>query len=249
VKKILSLVAWYLFSSIFFSFLLFSSLLFSFLLLIESNTQDYFGPPVNRAARVNGAADGGQIVLSEDAWAEISQKIKNFESYDLFFYDMGVVTLKGLGGEHLSMVLAGKVNGRTTYYSNLPSFKSLKAAEIKSTTMHKAPINKDILVQLSAVCARIETLANGQPNPIIQPAGEASLDEYLKILEIIVARIENAISVLWFSKLGSFTEKISKMLSTGSGNTPRFAKKEDPASLLRALEYMLSQGGLPNSKN
>jgi len=210
---------------------------------------DYFGPPMNRAARVSAAADGGQIVLSEDAWAEISQKPKIFEAYDLYFYDMGVVNLKGLGGEHLRMVLAGKVNGRTVYYRNLPSFKSLKADEIKSSAVQKAPINKDILIQLSAVCARIEILAIGQHNPMVQPKSDASLEEYLKILEIIVSRIENAISTLWFSKLGSFTEKISKMLSTGSGNTPRFAKKEDPASLLRALEYMLAQGGLPNPKN
>lgn len=203
---------------------------------------DYFGPPVNRAARVNAAADGGQIVLSEEAWAEISQNTKLFEAYDLYFYDMGIVNLKGLGGEHLRMVLAGKVNGRTSYYTNLPSLRGFKADEIKSTAVSKAPISKDILVQLSAVCARIETLANGQPNSIVQPpSSEASLDDYLKTLEIIVARIENAVSALWLRKLSGYTERIKKLLSTGSGNTPHFSKKDDPANLLFTLEYMLER--------
>jgi len=48
-----------------------------------------------------------------------------------------------------------------------------------------------MLVQLSSVCARIEILANGQPNSLIQPpSGDAPFDEYLKTLEILVSRVE-----------------------------------------------------------
>jgi len=48
-----------------------------------------------------------------------------------------------------------------------------------------------MLVHLSSVCARIETLANGQPNSMIStPSGEASSEEYIKTLEILVSRIE-----------------------------------------------------------
>jgi len=207
---------------------------------------DYFGPPVNRAARVSAAADGGQIVLSEDAWAEISTKSKNFESFNLVFYDMGIVNLKGLGGEHLRMLLIGKMVGRATYYRNLPSLKGMKAEEIK-TTIHKAPISRDMLVQLSAVCVRIEVLANGHGSAMVTiPGGEASLEEYLKVLEILVARTENAISALWFRKLGSYTEKLQRLMSTGSGFTPHFNKREDPTALLKMLDYLLSgPGGLP----
>jgi len=206
---------------------------------------DYFGPPVNRAARVNGAADGGQVVLSEDAWAEISQKSKAFESFDLVFYDMGVVNLKGLGGEHLRMVMIGKLTGRSVYYRNLPSLKGLKADEMR-TVVSKPPISRDVLVQLSSVCIRVEALANGQSNsPVSIPGGDASLEEHLKVLEILVARTENAISALWFRKLGSYTERLQKLMSTGSGNTPHFVKREDPSSLLSVLDYLLGQGGPP----
>ena len=39
---------------------------------------DYFGPMVNRAARISGAADGGQIYVSQDYIAEIQRSLEAF---------------------------------------------------------------------------------------------------------------------------------------------------------------------------
>ena len=39
---------------------------------------DYFGPMVNRAARISGAADGGQIFVSQDYIAEIQRSLEAF---------------------------------------------------------------------------------------------------------------------------------------------------------------------------
>lgn len=41
---------------------------------------DYFGPMVNRAARISGAADGGQILASRDAIAEFTTLLNAFDA-------------------------------------------------------------------------------------------------------------------------------------------------------------------------
>lgn len=63
---------------------------------------DYFGPVVNRAARVGSAGHGGQVLVSEatraEAWAELPLEIS--------LADMGNHRLKGVGEERLWQVRA-----------------------------------------------------------------------------------------------------------------------------------------------
>ena len=56
---------------------------------------DYFGPPVNRSARVMSAANGGQIVCSAATVALCRQ---------VSFRDAGVHVLVGVGNERLFVV-------------------------------------------------------------------------------------------------------------------------------------------------
>ncbi len=66
---------------------------------------DYFGPPVNRAARVSATADGGQVVLSEEAYSDLHPKFGQFQvAFEPIVYDMGNINLKGLGAERIFMV-------------------------------------------------------------------------------------------------------------------------------------------------
>lgn len=43
---------------------------------------DYFGPIVNRAARISAEADGGQITVSSDFLAEVNRCVKAFQIYE-----------------------------------------------------------------------------------------------------------------------------------------------------------------------
>mmetsp|Transcript_10220 Transcript_10220/g.14961 ORF Transcript_10220/g.14961 Transcript_10220/m.14961 type:complete len:1318 (+) Transcript_10220:19-3972(+) len=56
---------------------------------------DYFGPVVNRAARVEGCAQGGQIAISNAVWEEI-QSIRDALMTPVTVEELGEVTLKGM---------------------------------------------------------------------------------------------------------------------------------------------------------
>ena len=73
-----------------------------------SGRMDYFGPVVNRAARVSGAAHGGQVLLSQAVLLQIDQLPEGVVTEDL-----GPVRLKGLGRpERLIQVSPAALAGR-----------------------------------------------------------------------------------------------------------------------------------------
>lgn len=59
---------------------------------VESRDNDYFGPPVNRVARLLSAAHGGQTLLSRSAFERLSQPITS----PLALKDLGLHQLKDL---------------------------------------------------------------------------------------------------------------------------------------------------------
>ncbi len=61
----------------------------------EPVRNDYFGPPVNRAARVMDIANGDQIAIS----GIVAGFLRNFD-----VHDMGEHQLKGIGTEHISLL-------------------------------------------------------------------------------------------------------------------------------------------------
>lgn len=72
---------------------------------------DYFGPMVNRAARVGGAAHGGQILVSGWVWEQISSRLATLG--DPATADLGHHRLKGLDtSERLVMVTPASLSGR-----------------------------------------------------------------------------------------------------------------------------------------
>ncbi|MCP4867142.1 MAG: hypothetical protein GY898_00305 [Proteobacteria bacterium] len=71
---------------------------------------DYFGSMVNRAARISSAANGGQILISASAFAQIDVDV----DVVVVVEDLGEHRLKGLTlPEHLRSVLPRSLAGRT----------------------------------------------------------------------------------------------------------------------------------------
>lgn len=77
----------------------------------KSGRMDYFGPVVNRAARVSGAAHGGQILLSGEAWKEVESRLVSLGLVRT--RDLGMHLLKGLDDpERLVEILPEAFRGR-----------------------------------------------------------------------------------------------------------------------------------------
>ncbi|HET6384052.1 MAG TPA: adenylate/guanylate cyclase domain-containing protein, partial [Armatimonadota bacterium] len=78
-------------------------------LMSEANAPlDYFGPPVNRAARVEAAGHGGQILVSDSTYALALPEVDP----SVTFHNFGVRRLKGVGEERLWQVCHPELSSR-----------------------------------------------------------------------------------------------------------------------------------------
>lgn len=85
---------------------------------VERRDNDYFGSPVNRAARIMGSAHGGQILLSQSVAALVADRLPK----DVTLRDLGQVRLRDLTSpEHLYQVLHPKLR------HDFPALRSLEA--------------------------------------------------------------------------------------------------------------------------
>ena len=77
---------------------------------------DYYGPMVNRAARISGAGHGGQILASGEAWDEALSAITE----EAVATDLGEFSLRGLhGAQRMVQLVPATLSGRV--------FKPVKA--------------------------------------------------------------------------------------------------------------------------
>ena len=143
---------------------------------LDAARPDYFGPTVNRAARVSSAAHGGQILVSNATYSLVQFDLPPA----ITFLDCGSHRLKGVGEDHLWQVQAPGL---------LPSFPPLKTLDPQR---HNLPIpstaflgrEKDILDWLEKLrepATRLLTLTGfgglGKTRSALQLA-ELSLDDY-----------------------------------------------------------------------
>ncbi|TBU25159.1 adenylate cyclase-like protein [Dichomitus squalens] len=140
---------------------------------------DYFGPMVNRAARVNAVAAGGQIMCSADVTKEINALILNsgpktersyaqpqnaidaIQRMGVKIFPIGERKLKGLEvPEYLSVL----------YPADLAARHDLEAFETAPTASgSRVQFSVEQMRELGLLCVRLETLANSRvfrPIPI-----------------------------------------------------------------------------------
>ena len=165
---------------------------------------DYFGPMVNRAARVNAVAAGGQIMCSADVMKEIKTCILNdgppteysdiqpstavdgIRRMGVEIFPIGEVKLKGLEVPEVLHVL---------YPADLVKRHDLEEFVSQPTALgSRVQFSVEQMRELGLLCVRLETLANsrvfrplpvrkgsiasatGQPPP--EPPSESSLVVY-----------------------------------------------------------------------
>ncbi|KAI0630147.1 hypothetical protein C8Q77DRAFT_1064053 [Trametes polyzona] len=130
---------------------------------------DYFGPMVNRAARVNAVAAGGQIMCSADVVKEVNARILNsgpdtdysylqpapaidaIRTMGVSIFPVGEVKLKGLEvPEHLSVLYPAALAAR----QNLEAFETAPTA-----SGSRVQFSVEQMRELGLLCVRLETLA------------------------------------------------------------------------------------------
>ncbi|KAI5797935.1 hypothetical protein DFH27DRAFT_591462 [Peziza echinospora] len=220
---------------------------------------DYFGPMVNRAARISGEADGGQITASADFVTEIRRILDTCQSSQdptaLFddpvmamkareemarlsdqgfqFKELGERKLKGLENpEFIYLMYPSSLQGRLTAKPKPP-----KPITNHIDTEHVWQL-WDLALRLEMVCSVLTSSDPPKPRPLskematlLRTAGEGlSEAAQLPMFEHIVSRIENSMATL----------ALRRLLSP-DGNS--FGTGKSLIDILKALENRITPAG------
>ncbi|KDR67476.1 hypothetical protein GALMADRAFT_258050 [Galerina marginata CBS 339.88] len=145
-----------------------------------TNRMDYFGPMVNRSARINSSALGGQIMCSMDIIREINAKVLEIDEeteYSKLQSPQAIEAIRGIG---VVIMPVGEVKLKGI---ELPEILSILYPsgldgrhELKETPSEPAPPGSKVqftaselwreIRQLGLVCLRLEALTSGR---VFQP--------------------------------------------------------------------------------
>jgi adenylate cyclase len=140
---------------------------------------------VNRTARINGSAGGGEIMCSLDvlreiqarvketgpeteySWAQPPQAIAAIRQLGITLIDKGIYQLKGLElPETLTLIYPDEVAGRQQLSELLEDAKPPESAR------PRVRLSASLIRQLAVIAVRLETLATGRVyRPFVQRKG------------------------------------------------------------------------------
>ncbi|TPX70597.1 hypothetical protein SpCBS45565_g01654 [Spizellomyces sp. 'palustris'] len=245
-----------------------------------TSRMDYYGPMVNRAARVTGASQGGQVLISSDAMKELQhvlgwwehdgsvgegvksgkdltevadggEEVARLKKLGIVTWCIGEVKLKGLETpEVIYAIYRRDLFMRHRFFAleqsgglSLMPQPQRKPDEPPREIVYK--LDHNTLRTLAGICLRLEYLAarcsdewkEDESNSITPPEDtegdwavegveEGDREGLIKILEGVVARIENAVSILYLTR-----SRFSRVLQSLGA-----AIETDPNHLLRALQ-------------
>ncbi|KAK9718117.1 cysteinyl-tRNA synthetase [Basidiobolus ranarum] len=226
---------------------------------------DYFGPMVNRSARICSVADGGQICVSSDVINEINNLEGIFDELPesdtpeddlstsefgrdemalrklrLEVVQLGKRKLKGLETpEELSLIYPKSLLARWVQWQQAQA----KEEPVVYDKTFIQTIDPALIRSLGYICIRLERMASGDASLVSRRASRtdnlsglltfhvkdnAEDHELMRIMEGLVARIENAYSTIYLKRFESITNTVTdifgKELDVGDINLTDFRK-------------------------
>ena len=158
---------------------------------LEERDGDLYGPPLNRCARIMDAAHGGQILVSETVWEELSGDERTStgdKSEAIGFVDLGLHRLKGLARpQRLFQLSHAQLN------QSFPPPRSL------NSSVGNLPIDSDVILGRDDLVRRIGVLLE-KPGVVtlVGPGGVGKTSLAIRVGHEVTALFPDGI---WFVDL------------------------------------------------
>jgi predicted ATPase/class 3 adenylate cyclase len=160
---------------------------------VEERDGDLFGTPLNRSARIMDAAHGGQVLVSEDVYQELSADPRlrvNAEWTAIGFIDLGLHRLKGLARPLRLFQVE-----HPTLAKSFPPPRSL------NSSLGNLPIDTDTILGRGDLVKRIaELLESPGVVTLIGPGGVGKTSLAIRVGHDVTASFPDGI---WFVDLAS----------------------------------------------
>ncbi|KAK8853425.1 hypothetical protein IAR55_004131 [Kwoniella newhampshirensis] len=170
---------------------------------------DYYGPMVNRAARINASADGGQLMASQDVINEIGSVREYLETSDedavnelqgdmkremnelrrigLFVKDMGERKLKGLEvPEKLHLLYPKTLSGRAEISNELRA--EVEVNDARKLAEEQRVIDIEKVRQLANIALRLEAICSIKADSSSPPTSPTSAHSFQRDVSTAVVR-------------------------------------------------------------